>query len=103
MNLHLGGRLWPQFVVDAFAVIEQYRLDWIRGHQDIIRLDLYRPIRDSIMKGDTNPDTKRKNVIVTTTHPGSQRYMNQYLKDLLAICRTIAAPVSDNDMQCTMA
>ncbi|XP_074337105.1 uncharacterized protein LOC141674283 [Apium graveolens] len=28
---HLAGRLWQQYVVDQFAAIEQYRLDWKRG------------------------------------------------------------------------
>lgn len=76
MNLHLGGRLWQQFVVDAFAAVEKYRLEWIRGHRDIIRSYLNRSIRDSINKGDTNPGTKGKNIILPVTHTGSQRYMN---------------------------
>lgn len=100
MNLHLGGRLWQQFVVDAFAAVEQYRLDWIRGHQNVIRSDLYRSIRDSISKGDTNPSTKGKNVILPATHTGSQRYMNQYFKDSLAICRTIGHPSLFLTMTC---
>ncbi|KAL8111935.1 hypothetical protein AgCh_019584 [Apium graveolens] len=49
MNLHLGGRLWQQFTVDAFAAVEQYRLDWIRAHQNIIMSDLYKSIRINIV------------------------------------------------------
>ncbi|XP_074347204.1 uncharacterized protein LOC141686038 [Apium graveolens] len=52
---YLGGRLWQQYVVDAFTAIEQYRLDWIRDHQTTIRSDLYHNIRDAIQKGDRNP------------------------------------------------
>ncbi|KAK1397034.1 hypothetical protein POM88_006897 [Heracleum sosnowskyi] len=63
-TLHLGGRLWQQFVVDVFAAVEQYRLDWIRGHRHIIRSELYKSIRDSIQKGDTNPD----NIVCTVYH-----------------------------------
>ncbi|XP_074326661.1 uncharacterized protein LOC141664602 [Apium graveolens] len=74
MNLHLGGRLWQQFVVDAFDTVEQYRLNWIRNHQSTIRSYLYRLIRDSITKGDTNPGNIGKNVILPATHTGSQRY-----------------------------
>nr|XP_017245277.1 PREDICTED: uncharacterized protein LOC108216927 [Daucus carota subsp. sativus] len=69
-NLHLGGRLWQQFVVDAFAAVEQYRLDWLRGHQHIIRSELYKSIWDSIQKGDTNPETLGKKVILPATHTG---------------------------------
>ncbi|XP_074352948.1 uncharacterized protein LOC141692109 [Apium graveolens] len=42
--------------------------------------------------GDTNTGNKGKNVILPATHIGSQRYMNQYFKDSLAICRTIGHP-----------
>lgn len=100
MNLHLGGRLWQQFVVDAFAAVEQYRLDWIKGHQHIIRSDLYKSIRDFIQKGDTNPQNVGQNVILPATFTGSQRYMNQYFKDSLAICRTIGHPSLFLTMTC---
>lgn len=100
MNLHIGGRLWQQFVVDAFAAVEQYRLDWIRSHQNVIRSDLHRSIRDSVSKGDTDLGTKGKNVILPATHTGSQRYMNQYFKDSLAICCTIGHPSLFLTMTC---
>ncbi|XP_074346888.1 uncharacterized protein LOC141685698 [Apium graveolens] len=100
MNLHLGGRLWKQFMVDAFAAVEQYRLDWIRAHQNIIRSNLYKSIRDSVSKSDTNSSTKGKNVILPATHTGSQRYMNQYFKDSLAIYRTIGHPSLFLTMTC---
>ncbi|KAL8090536.1 hypothetical protein AgCh_039840 [Apium graveolens] len=52
---HLGGRLWQQYVVDAFTAIEQYILDWIRDHQTTIRSDLYHNIKDAMQRGDKNP------------------------------------------------
>lgn len=67
LNLHLHGRLWQQFVVDAFSAVEQYRLDWIRGHQHIIRSDLYKNIRDSLQRGDTDPVNLGKKVILPAT------------------------------------
>lgn len=100
MTLHLGGRLWQQFVVDAFAAVEQYRLDWIQKHQHIIRSDLYVNIRDRIQKGDTDPANIGQNVILPATFTGSQRYMNQYFKDSLAICRTIGHPSLFLTMTC---
>lgn len=100
MILHLGGRLWQQFVVDAFAAVEQYRLDWIKKHQHIIRSDLYKSIRDSIAKGDMDPSKKGQNVILPATFIGSARYMNQYFKDSLAICRTIGHPSLFLTMTC---
>ncbi|XP_074347026.1 uncharacterized protein LOC141685847 [Apium graveolens] len=48
---HLEGRLWQQYVVDAFTAIEQYRLDRIRDHQTTIRSNLYHNIKDTMQKG----------------------------------------------------
>lgn len=100
MTLHLDGRLWQQFIDDAFAVVEQYRLDWIRGHQHVISSDLYKSVRDFISKGDTSPQNIGKNVILLATFTRSQRYMHQYFKDSLAICRTIGHPSLFLTMTC---
>ncbi|XP_074376799.1 uncharacterized protein LOC141718314 [Apium graveolens] len=89
---HLGGRLWQQYVVDAFTAIEQYILDWIRGHQTIIRSDMYHNIRDALNKGDRNPENVGKATILPASFTGSKRYMNQYFKDAMAICQTLGHP-----------
>lgn len=96
----MSGRLWQQFVVDAFTAVEQYRLDWIKRNQKTIRSDLYNSIRDSIRKGDTNPTCQGKNVILPATFTGSRRYMSQYFKDSLAICRSIGHPSFFLTMTC---
>lgn len=100
MTLLLGGRIWQQFVVDAFATVEQYRLDWIKTHQHVIHSYLYRSIRDRIHRGDTDLANVGQNVILPATFTGSQRYMDQYFKDSLAICRTIGHPSLFLTMTC---
>ncbi|XP_074328080.1 uncharacterized protein LOC141665994 [Apium graveolens] len=89
---HLGGRLWQQYVVDAFTAIEQYRLDWIRDHQTTIRSGLYHNIRDAMQKGDRNPSNIGKSIILPASFTESKRYMTQYFKDSLPICRTLGHP-----------
>ncbi|XP_074374440.1 uncharacterized protein LOC141714843 [Apium graveolens] len=89
---HLGGRLWKQYIVDAFTVIEQYRLDWIRDHQTTIRSDLYHNIRDAMQKRDRNPSNIGKAIILPASFTGSTRYMTPYFKDSIAICRTLGHP-----------
>ncbi|XP_074356621.1 uncharacterized protein LOC141696370 [Apium graveolens] len=89
---HLGGRLWQQYVVDAFTAIEQYILDWIRDHQTTIRSDLYHNIKDAMQRGDKNPSNIGKAIILPASFTGSKRYMTQYFKDSLEICRTLGHP-----------
>ena len=40
-GLHLAGRLFQQYIVDAYAVMEQNRLNYIKANQKKIRAELY--------------------------------------------------------------
>lgn len=100
LTLHLGGRLWQQYVVDAFTAVEQYRLDWISKNQTTIRSDLYSNIRDAVRKGDHDPSHVGKTIILPASFTGSQRYMSQHFKDALALCRAIGHPTLFLTMTC---
>ncbi|XP_074336448.1 uncharacterized protein LOC141673594 [Apium graveolens] len=89
---HLGGRLWQQYVVDAFTAIEQYRLDWIRNHQTTIRSDLYHNIRDAMYNSHTFfdecgfPIYKRRRTGITINKKGvnlDNRFVVPFNRDLL--------------------
>ncbi|XP_074374699.1 uncharacterized protein LOC141715116 [Apium graveolens] len=97
---HLAGRLWQQYVVDQFSSIEQYRLDGVSTHQTPIRADLYNSVRDALNKGDHDPMHVGKAVILPASFTGSQRYMSQYFKDSLTICRAIGHPSFFLTMTC---
>lgn len=73
--------------MDAFTAVEQYCLNWVKGHQKTIRADLYKSIHDNLCKDDSNPSAVGQNVILPAIFTGSRRYMSQYFKDSLAICR----------------
>ncbi|XP_074337057.1 uncharacterized protein LOC141674238 [Apium graveolens] len=90
---HLVVRLWQHYIVDQFAAIEQYRLDWVLTHQTTIRADFYNSVRDALSKGGHDPMHVGKAVILPASFTGSQRYMSQYFKDSLAICRAIVMHV----------
>uniref|UniRef100_A0A6N2KXJ1 Helitron helicase-like domain-containing protein n=1 Tax=Salix viminalis TaxID=40686 RepID=A0A6N2KXJ1_SALVM len=49
-TLTKGGRLYQQFLVDAFANIEEDRLDYIRMNQNDLRSDLYQNISEAVLK-----------------------------------------------------
>lgn len=100
MTPHLCGRLWQQYVVDAFYAIEQYRLDWISTYQTTIWSGLYNFIRDAVRKCDHNPSYVGKAIILPASFTGSQRYMSQHFKDALALCRVIGHPSLFLTMTC---
>ncbi|GKD52863.1 helicase [Tanacetum coccineum] len=53
-TLHRGGRLFQQYLVDAYTAIEEQRLSWTRNNQDTLRVDVYHNVCDAITRGDTN-------------------------------------------------
>ena len=92
LTTRLGGRLFQQYVVDAFSSIEQTRLYWFRKNQRILRNELYSHICDSVRKGDLSGSNVGKGVILPAGFVGSKRYMQQNFQDALAVCRQVGHP-----------
>uniref|UniRef100_A0A2N9J2K3 ATP-dependent DNA helicase n=1 Tax=Fagus sylvatica TaxID=28930 RepID=A0A2N9J2K3_FAGSY len=91
-TLLLGGRLFQQFIVDAYTCIEEERLQWVRRNQKKLRSELYSGLKDAILRGDTNPITVGKRIILPSSFTGSPRYMVQNYQDAMAICRSAGYP-----------
>lgn len=75
MTPRLGGRLFQQYVVDAFLIIEQARLRWYRTHQTTSSNDLYSHICDSVRLGDAPEPNVGKSFILPAGYVGSKHYM----------------------------
>ncbi|XP_071728569.1 uncharacterized protein [Rutidosis leptorrhynchoides] len=87
-----GGRLFQQYLVDAFTAIEEQQLKWLRNHQNELRLDLYNNICDAVTRGDTKATSIGKRIILPSSHTGSPRYMVQNYQDAMALCREFDNP-----------
>lgn len=92
-DLFRGGRLFQQYIVDAWASIEESELYWVRHNQKTIRADLYDGLRDGL-RGVENTDMNQmgKRIILPSTHPGSTRHMYQLFQDSMAIARHCGKP-----------
>nr|GEW41475.1 hypothetical protein [Tanacetum cinerariifolium] len=69
------GRLFQQYLVDAYTAVEEQRLKWTRNNQDTLRVDLYHNLCDAVTRGDTSAVGLGKRIILPRTFTGSQRYM----------------------------
>lgn len=87
-----GGRLFLQFVIDAWACVEHTRLTWVLLNQTILRSGLYINVVDSINKGDTDATKIGKWIVLPSSFTGSQRDMQQNYQDCIDICRTCGSP-----------
>lgn len=87
-----GGRLFLQYVVDAWACIEHARLVWVLKNQNVLRSDVYNNIVDSVNRGDVDALCVGKRVILPSSFTGSPRYMQQNYQDCMAVCRNFGSP-----------
>ncbi|XP_071708928.1 uncharacterized protein [Rutidosis leptorrhynchoides] len=87
-----GGRLFQQYLVDAYTAVEEQRLKYLRNHQNELRTNLYNNVCDAVTRGDTKAASIGKLIILPSSHTGSPRYMLQNYQDAMALCREFDNP-----------
>ncbi|XP_022007277.1 uncharacterized protein LOC110906453 [Helianthus annuus] len=87
-----GGRLFQQYLVDAYVCIEQNKLEYYRCNQSSLRSDVLKGIHDAIRRGDTEGRDIGKRTIRPSLFTGGPRYMYKHYQDALAICRVHGNP-----------
>ncbi|XP_019168949.1 PREDICTED: uncharacterized protein LOC109164859 [Ipomoea nil] len=85
-------RLLQQFVVDAYTMVESGRLIYIRTHQKSLRCESYNCLNDALTRGEVDPTTQGKRIILPSSFTGGARYMIQNYQDAMAICRWVGYP-----------
>jgi hypothetical protein len=87
-HLFLSGKLFQEFVCEAWAVAEQNRLNYIRKNQAKLRVELYKGLADAVAAdADANQNELGKRLILPSSFSGSTRNMQQHCQDALAINR----------------
>ena len=90
LSLFYGGKLFQQFVVDAWANCKQRKLNWTRTHQYTLRSELYQGLQDAAIHNRYGGEDIRYlgcKLILSSSHVGSPRFITQLFQDAIAICR----------------
>ncbi|XP_019184379.1 PREDICTED: uncharacterized protein LOC109179329 [Ipomoea nil] len=85
-------RLFQQFLVDAYTMVESSRLLYIRSNQKALRCEAYKGLSDALTRGEVQPSSTGKRIILPSSFTGGARYMIQNYQDAMAICRFIGYP-----------
>nr|XP_025617318.1 uncharacterized protein LOC112709653 [Arachis hypogaea] len=85
-------RLFQQFLVDGFSMIESSRLNYIRLDQEKLRCEMYKGIKEAVLSGETTPSSRGKRIILPSSFTGGPRYMIQNYQDAMAICKVVGYP-----------
>ncbi|KAL3629938.1 hypothetical protein CASFOL_026250 [Castilleja foliolosa] len=87
-----GGRLFQQYLVDAYTCIEQSRLDFVNANQNMFRSEFVAGLYDALGRGDRSARDIGKRIFLPSSFTGGPRYMYKHYQDALAICRVYGNP-----------
>ncbi|QRV82937.1 ATP-dependent DNA helicase PIF1 [Ceratobasidium sp. AG-Ba] len=95
-DVHFGTifracRLFQQFLVDIWAIIDQARLIWMRMNQATIRRDLYLGLVDALHT-DNFAAGANQGTILASSYYGGARQMAESYQDAMAIARYLGPP-----------
>lgn len=85
-------RLYQQFLVDGFTMMESERLRWLRKNQSKLRVGKYHNLNEYNSNGETHGSNTAKRVVLPSSYVGSRRYMDQLYFDGMAICSYVGFP-----------
>ena len=91
VTLHYYGRLFQQWIVDMYTVMEQTRLNYLRFNQKQIRAELYNGLQDAMYSGDSTTNVGQR-IILPSSFTGGPRQMHKLYQDGMAIVRVFGKP-----------
>ena len=93
--IYYCARLTQQYIVDAFAKIEESRLLFLRRHQDRLRAETYGGLQDWMHRAGDGASTSEqmgRHVILPSSFTGGPRSMYQHYQDAMSIVRRFGCP-----------
>ncbi|XP_045797949.1 uncharacterized protein LOC123892172 [Trifolium pratense] len=92
-TLLCSRRLFQQFLVDGYTMMETERLNWLRKNQSKLRVGKYHKLKEGPANAINSSNQKRgTRVVLPSTFVGSKRYMDQLYFDGMAISSAVGFP-----------
>ncbi|GJZ48942.1 uncharacterized protein Tco_0603132 [Tanacetum coccineum] len=88
----LGRKLFQQFLVDGYTMMETERLYFVRNNQKQLRCDTYSNLRTAVDEGVSDSSSLGKRIYLPSTFTGGARYMMQNYLDAMALCKYFGYP-----------
>ena len=90
-SIFRSGRLFQEYVVDNWAKIEAYKLQWVKYNQKTIRAETYKGLVDAIDKDDDASNVGQR-IILPASIYSSPRWNTKAFQDAMAAVRHYGAP-----------
>ncbi|KAK9683396.1 hypothetical protein RND81_10G137800 [Saponaria officinalis] len=88
----MAGRLFQQFCVDGYTMIEAQRLAYLRFNQPKLRSENYKNLAGAVANGQTEPSADGIRYIIPSTFLGGRGYMRKTYQDTMTICKWCGYP-----------
>ncbi|KAF1883954.1 hypothetical protein Lal_00038309, partial [Lupinus albus] len=85
-------RLFQQFIVDGYCMMESDRLNWVRNNQTQLRVNKYNSLNSASDQSESQGGNKGKRIILPSSFVGGRRYMDQLYFDGMPICSFVGFP-----------
>ena len=91
--LHRAGKLFQQYLVDAYTKVEGERLHWCKVNQHVLRVDSYNGLFEAL-----NTRAERENlrlgrvVVLPSSFTGGPRHMQQLYLDAMCMVAKLGKP-----------
>nr|XP_043611506.1 uncharacterized protein LOC122583138 [Erigeron canadensis] len=85
-------KLYQQYLVDVYTMVEAERISYVRNNQSNLRTDSLKNLQQASNSRITESANIGTKVILPYSFTGSHRYMMQNYLDAMAICRSYGYP-----------
>ncbi|KAH9622346.1 hypothetical protein KSS87_022355, partial [Heliosperma pusillum] len=87
-----SGKGFHQFLVDVYMMVESHRLNFLRFHQDRLRVDNYNNLSNAVERGDVEPSSTGSRFIVPSSFQAGDAFMKENYLDAMTICKWYGYP-----------
>ena len=87
-----AGKLFQQFIIDGWTMIESERLFFFRRNQKRLRAENYDNLIESVQSGNMVSTTSGRRTILPSTFQGGDRFLSELYHDVMDICKTYGYP-----------
>lgn len=91
-TITMAGRLFQQFLVDVYTMIETNRLRYLFFNQRNLRSENFDNIQKAADQGDCNLADQGKRIFIPSSFTGGKRYLMQHYLDAMATCKYYGYP-----------
>ncbi|XP_019096470.1 PREDICTED: uncharacterized protein LOC109130853 [Camelina sativa] len=91
-TLFRSKRLFQQFLVDGYTMIESNRLRFIKKNQKKLQSTNIQKVKEASVNGITDLSNEGKKFVIPPSFTGGPRYMQQMYLDAMATCKHFRFP-----------